>query len=100
MGFLEHVIVLDLNALITFVTSHRGVDGALVKSIVKQRTVSQARAITAHTAIDRLCITGTAISSKLNLTPSAVSKLARGRSDPLSLVIEAEFFTPGTKSRR
>jgi putative transposase len=92
---------LDIDALITFIAHYCGVDETHIKSTIKQRIVSQARAITAHIAIDRLRITGAAIAEKLNMTPSAVSKLAaRGRSDPLSLVIEAQLFTSRTKSLR
>ena len=92
---------LDLDTVITFIAHHCGVDEALIKSTVKERTVSQARAITAHIAIDRLRITGAEIASKLNLTPSAVSKLAaRGRKDPVSPVIEAQLFASVRKNRR
>jgi putative transposase len=92
---------LNLDAVITFIASYYGVDEVFIKSTAKERTVSQARAITAHIAIDRLHISGAAIAGKLNLTPSAVSKLAaRGRLDPLSPVIEAQLFDSGLKSRR
>lgn len=92
---------LDLDAMITFIAQYCKVDETLIKSTVKQRNISQARAITAHIAIDRLRITGAEIARKLNLTPSTVSKLAaRGRKDPSSPVIEAQLFASGRKSRR
>jgi putative transposase len=92
---------LSLDALITKIAHHCGVHEALIKSTIKQRTVSQARAITAHIAIDRLHITGAEIARKLNLTPSTVSKLAsRGRKNPISPEIEAKLFVSGRKSGR
>ena len=91
---------LNLDAVITFIAHYCEVDEALIKSTVKERTVSRARAITAHIAIDRLRISGAEIARKLNLTPSAVSKLAaRGRKDRLSPVIEAKLFVSGRKTR-
>lgn len=84
---------LTLATLIAFVADHLGTNEALIKSTVKQRTPSQARAIIAHLAIDRLRIPGAEVARILHVSPSAVSKLAgRGRSDPLSAEIEASLF--------
>ena len=84
--------ILTLDTVITFIAHHRGVDEALIKSTVKERTVSQARAITAHIAIDRLRITGAEIAS--NTESDAIGGIAnwqaRGRNDPLSAVIETQ----------
>jgi putative transposase len=80
---------MDLAVLVAFVANRLGVDEAIVKSTVKQRAASQARAIIAHLAVDRLCVSGAELSKHLNVTPSAISKLAsRGRIDPISEKIE------------
>ena len=86
---------LTLDSLITFVADQCGADETLIKSAVKQRIVSQARAIVVHLAIDRLRISGAELSRELNLTPSAVSRLAgRGRSDPLAETIDNALWKP------
>jgi hypothetical protein len=86
---------LNLDSLITFVADQCGADETLIKSAVKQRIASQARAIVVHLAIDRLRISGADLSRKLNLTPSAVSRLAsRGRTDPLAETIDNALWTP------
>lgn len=80
---------LTLSTLITSVARHLGIDEALIRSAVKQRTASRARAIIAHLAVDRLKTTNVEIGRTLNLTVSAVSRLAaRGRADELSRQIE------------
>jgi putative transposase len=89
---------LTLADLIAFVARHRGADEALIKSTVKERTPSQARAIIAHLAIDRLRIPGVEVARSLNISPSAVSKLAgRGRHDPQSAEIEVALHASGKK---
>lgn len=86
---------LTLDSLITFVADQCGAHETLIKSAVKQRIASQARAIVVHLAIDRLRISGADLSRKLNLTPSAVSRLAgRGRTDPLAETIDNALWTP------
>lgn len=89
---------LTLATLIAFVADHLGTNETLIKSTVKQRTPSQARAIIAHLAIDRLRIPGAEVARILHVSPSAVSKLAgRGRSDPLSAEIEAHLLASEKK---
>jgi hypothetical protein len=66
-----------------------GSDASLIKSPAKQRDASRARGIVCHLAARLLMMTGTAIAGAMELTPSAVCKLARkGRDDPLSKEIE------------
>jgi putative transposase len=89
---------LTLATLIAFVADHLGTNEALIKSTVKQRTPSQARAIIAQLAIDRLRIPGAEVARILHVSPSAVSKLAgRGRSDALSAEIEAHLLASEKK---
>jgi putative transposase len=86
---------MDLPSLIAFVAAELGEDESTVKSTVKRRTASRARAIIAHLGVDRLKRNGAELSRHLNVTPSAVSKLAgRGRNDPLSPEIEGRLFPP------
>jgi len=92
---------MDLATLVAVVADRFDVAASVIKSTVKQRPASQARAILAHLAIDRLGITGTTLAEHLHISPSAVSKLAgRGRRDPLSPKIEAALFASKEKDRR
>jgi REP element-mobilizing transposase RayT len=85
---------IDLDILIQSITDHFGLEPKIIKSSVKQRTASRARAILCCLAIDRCCFTGVAVARKLNLSPSAVSKLAeRGRHDTLSQKIARSLFS-------
>ena len=89
---------LTLNTLITGVAHYLGIDEALIKSAIKQRAVSRARAIITHLAVDRLKVTNAEIGRTLNLTASAVSKLAvRGRVNSLSQAVEDNL--PGFRLR-
>jgi len=55
-------------------------DVDLIPSSSRQRTVALARSIICCLAVDQLMLSGTLVASRLNLTPSAVSKLlSRGR---------------------
>jgi putative transposase len=84
---------MDLNGLITSVAHRLGADESIVRSTVKQRAAAQARAIIAHLAVDRLRVSGTELSKRLNVTRSAVSKLAsKGRTNPISRKIEDALF--------
>jgi predicted transcriptional regulator len=90
---------MDLDGLITSVAHRLSADESIVKGTVKQRKAVQARAIIAHLAVDRLRISGAELSKHLNVTPSAVSKLAsKGRIDPTSRKIEDALF--GSKDKR
>jgi hypothetical protein len=89
---------MDLNGLVASVAHRLGADESIVKSTVKQRAAAQARAIIAHLAADRLHMSGAELSKHLNVTPSAVSKLAsKGRIDPASRKIEDVLFGPKNK---
>jgi putative transposase len=84
---------MDLDSLITSVAHVLGADESIVRSTVKQRAAAHARAIIAHLAVDRLQVSGTELSKRLNVTRSAVSKLAsKGRTDPTSRKIEDALF--------
>jgi REP element-mobilizing transposase RayT len=78
-----------IDRLIGQVGERCGADPSLIKGPAKQRDASRAKGIVSYLASRLLSMTGTAIASALNLTPSAVCKLARkGRDDPLSKEIE------------
>src|SRR5690606_20536122 len=87
---------MTLAALIALVADRMGTEEAFIKSTIKERAASQARAIIAHLAIDRLRISGAEVARNLNISPSAVSKLAgRGRRHPLSGEIGAALHASG-----
>ena len=74
----------DLNTLIAGVADHFQIEPQTIKSAVKQRRVSRARAIVCCLAVYHLRLSATDVARKLSLTPSAVSKLlVRGRQDGL-----------------
>ena len=59
----------------------------------RQRIVAHARSIICALAVDRLAVSGAHVASMLNLSPSAVSKLAsRGRKDSRREKIENDIF--------
>ena len=95
-GLLAKSAGITLNYLITHAARHCGIDEAAIRSGTKQRAAARARAIIAYLATDRLRATGSEIGTALNLTPSAVSKLAaKGRADALSQEIEGAL--PGLR---
>ena len=54
----------------------------------KQRNVNEARAIVCTLVVEKLCLSGREVARKLEMSPSAVSKvLLRGRLDPQTEVI-------------
>jgi REP element-mobilizing transposase RayT len=76
---------LSLERLIAVVCDHFCLDPAMLGSPTKQPSAARARAITSHLAFDVLRLRGVEIARQLNVTPSAVSKLAaKGRTDPSS----------------
>jgi chromosomal replication initiation ATPase DnaA len=78
-----------IDRLIVRVGERCGTDPSLIKSAAKQRDASRAKGIVCYLAGRVLGMTGTAIAGALDLTPSAVCKLARkGRDDLLSKEIE------------
>jgi hypothetical protein len=57
-----------------------------------QRTVALARSIICCVAVDQLMLSGTFVANRLNLTPSAVSKLvSRGRLETKTREITKEL---------
>jgi chromosomal replication initiation ATPase DnaA len=84
---------LDLKRLIAVVTDHFDLNHRQLKSQSRKNAVARARSIICCLAIDRLMNTGAGVARELNLSPSAVSKLAnRGRIDNLCEEIEKKLF--------
>ncbi|MDJ0817179.1 MAG: transposase [Desulfobacterales bacterium] len=76
---------MDLEQLIIAVADHMEIDPILICSSSRQRAVAKARAIICWVAADRLNISGAEVARKLELSPSAVSKLvSRGRNENLA----------------
>ena len=75
----------NLDTLIRAVADHFKLDGDVLTEASKQRTVCRARSIICRLAVDGLALSGVDVARKLNLSPSAVSKLLiRGRKDSLT----------------
>ena len=84
---------LNLDKLMARVADHFEIDASLLVTSSRQRIVARARSIISVLAIDRLAVSGAHVASMLNLSPSAVSKLAsRGRKDRLREKIENDIF--------
>jgi chromosomal replication initiation ATPase DnaA len=78
-----------LDALMGRAAERCGADPSLIRGAAKQRDASRARGIVCYLAGRLLGMTGTAIASALEITPSAVCRLAqKGRDDPLTEEIE------------
>lgn len=84
---------LDLNLLIAAVADHFEIESNIIRSSSRQRTVAKARSIVCCLAVDQLMIYGAEVARQLNLSTSAVSKLAsRGRKDPITKEIARTIF--------
>ena len=84
---------LDLDRLIEAVSKHFEMDSDIVISSSRQKIVARARAIICCLAVDKLMISGADVARKLDLSPSAVSKLAaRGRVDSITKRIADNLF--------
>jgi REP element-mobilizing transposase RayT len=84
---------LDLNTLIAAVSKHFEIDSDVVKSSSRQRMVARVRSIICCLAVDQLMIHGAEVARQMNLSTSAVSKLAiRGRLDPAAKEIARDIF--------
>ena len=71
---------IGLSQLIDKVAARLEVNVGLILSASRQRTVAMARSIICCLAVDQLMLSNTFVADRLNLTPSAVSKLvSRGR---------------------
>ncbi len=84
---------LDLQRITDAVANYFQVDPDLIISSSRQRKVAQLRAIICALAVDHLRISGREVAHQMNLSPSAVSKLAdRGRRDPITKEISKDIF--------
>ncbi len=84
---------IDLKHLIEIVTNHFDLHRRQLKSQSRKIAVARARSIICSLAIDKLLNSGADVARELNLSPSAVSKLAnRGRIDNLCDEIEKKLF--------
>ena len=84
---------LNFDRLVAAVVEHFEMDPSLLASSSRQRSVARARSIICALAVDKLMISGSSVASILNLSPSAVSKLAtRGRKDSRREKIENDIF--------
>jgi len=71
---------INIDHLISIVATRMDIDVDLILSSSRQRAVARARSIICCLAVDQLMLRGTSVACRLNLTPSAVSKLvSRGR---------------------
>lgn len=87
---------LDLDILIRAVADHFKLDGDTLTQASKQRIVCRARSIICCLAVDRLALSGVDVARKLNLSPSAVSKLlVRGRKDSLAKEMAIDLLDLG-----
>ena len=93
---------MNLDKLIAAVADHLEIDPILISSSSRQKAVAQARAIVCWVAVDRLNISGAEVARKLELSPSAVSKLAsRGRKEgPGSKVADRLFSFSSSNNTR
>jgi REP element-mobilizing transposase RayT len=83
----------DLEKIIHTVAKCLDVNSSLLKSSSRQRVIARVRSIICALAMDRLMISGAEVARKLNLSPSAVSKLVyKGRQDRLIKALEKELF--------
>ena len=71
---------IGLSQLIDKVAARLEVNSELILSASRQRRVAMTRSIICCLAVDQLMLSNTFVAGRLNLTPSAVSKLvSRGR---------------------
>jgi REP element-mobilizing transposase RayT len=83
----------DLDRLIEQVTEYLGSAPAAVLSTGRQRESARARSLICALAVDCLGLSGREIAHRLNLSPSAVSKLVqRGRRDKQSEKLAGTLF--------
>ena len=81
-----------LDHLIGIVAARLDLEVDLILSSSRQRTVALARSIICCLAVDQLLLSGTDVAGRLNLTPSAVSKLvSRGRLETKTREIAKEL---------
>jgi REP element-mobilizing transposase RayT/biotin operon repressor len=84
---------IELKHLIEVVTNHFDLNQRQLIGQSRKNAVARARSIICSLAIDKLMNSGADVARELNLSPSAVSKLAsRGRKDNLSEEIEKKLL--------
>jgi hypothetical protein len=84
---------IDIEKIIDVVCEHLGLNPALLNSPSKQIHITRARAIISSIAFDTLRLKGIDIAQRLNLTPTAISKLsAKGRTDRSAIEISRSIF--------
>ena len=84
---------LSLDNLVAAVADHFSIESDIIRSSSRQRMVAKARSIVCCLAVDQLMVHGAEVARRLNLSTSAVSKLAsRGRMDPAAKEIAKEIF--------
>jgi putative transposase len=72
---------LDLETLLSRVASYYEIDVDTLRIATKQLRITKARSVLCYLAVRKLKVSGTEITRKLNVTPSAVSKaVSRGQS--------------------
>ena len=84
---------LGIDQVIATVAEYLGLDSKLIGKKTKQRAIVLSRSIICALSVDRLMLTGVDIARRLNMTPSAVSRLvARGREETVLPKIERRLF--------
>lgn len=84
---------LDIEKIISVVCDHLGLNPAVLNSPSKQTHITRARAIISSIAFDTLKLKGVDIAQRLNLTPTAISKLsAKGRNDRSAIDINRSIL--------
>ena len=84
---------IDVDTVIDIVADSLKISSNIIKSHSKQQPGGRARAIICYLASERLGISGAQLARKLQLSPSAVSKLIRrGRQDGLTNKIDSHLF--------
>jgi len=84
---------LTLDQLIIAVADYLNLEVDLILRKGRKRSISLARSIICAFAVDRLMLSGAEIARKLNITPSAVSKLVmRGRRESILNDVENKIF--------
>jgi len=84
---------ITIDQLILTVCTYLELEADLIPRKGRKRSIALARSVICAMAVDRLMLSGADVARRLNMTPSAVSKLvARGRGEPLLAEIEAQSF--------
>jgi len=83
---------MDLEKILERVANHYKIDGSSLTDGRKERGAVKARSVLCYLAVKKLGLTATELALKLNITPSAVSKLVvRGQSVVHETGVEESF---------